>query len=98
MGLRFGFNMSDTASERSKRKRRRVAGELANVCPHIGFVQPTTNEDGTFAFQVQYLFETFFGTTSYFCAGCGTAWSRFTIQMYHDQLQASFGGRHGGNV
>lgn len=90
MGINIGYRMSDTASERSKRRRRRVAGKLANVCSHIGFIEPTKSEDGTFALQVQYLFETPFGTTSYFCRGCGTEWSKFAIDMYQDQLIARF--------
>lgn len=92
MGINFRYGMSDTASEWSMRRRRRVAGKLANVCPHIGFVEPTKHGDGTLALQVQFLFETFFGTTLYLCLGCGTKWSRFAIDIYERQLKAQIEG------
>ena len=90
MGINFGYSMSDTASEWSKRRRKRVAGKLANVCPHIAFIEPTTREDGAFALQVQYLIETFAGTTSYFCRGCDTEWSNFNIDVYQKHLMSRF--------
>ena len=91
MGWNLGANyrMSDTMNDRSLRKRRKLAGKLANVCPHLSDLEPV-QVDGEFALQVHYLFETFVGTLSYFCQGCGTEWTEHTMAVYERQLRARF--------
>ncbi len=91
MGWNLGanYNMSDTMNDRSLRKRRKIAGKIANVCPHLSDLEPV-QVNGQFALQIHYLFETFVGTTSYFCMGCMTEWSQHRITQYERQLNARF--------
>ena len=54
MGFGITYQLEDTASERSRRKRMRLAGELRNVCPHIHDLRPTSDENGESALAVRW--------------------------------------------
>ena len=71
------------------RRRRRVAGKLQNVCPHIHALRDATHEGGRFLIRVEWQFETFFGTEFYFCQGCGSKWSQFSVNRYSEDLQVA---------
>ena len=64
--LRFGYQYQDSGTERDLRKRRRLLGQLQNVCPHIVGMDPAQAEPGHTAME-NYAFETHFGTLDYFC-------------------------------
>ena len=71
-------------------KRRRVAGELRNTCPHVLDIDSGRDENGNPALYVQYAFETYVGTLSFFCMNCGIEVSEHATSVYSKQLERDF--------
>lgn len=90
MGLGASYRFEDSGNARSIRKRRRVAGELRNACPHVLDIDFGTVENGNAALVVQYAFETHFGTLSFFCMNCGIEVSEHATNVYNRQLERDF--------
>ena len=88
--FRFRYQYQDSGAERDERKRRRLLGQLQNVCPHIVAMDPTQDEAGKTAFAVQYAFETYVGTLDYVCMFCGSRRSEHAVQVFHDHMSRAF--------
>ena len=87
MGLGASYRFEDSGNARSIRKRRRAAGELRNTCPHVLDIDSGRDENGNPALHVQYAFETYVGTLSFFCMNCGIEVSQHATNIYREQLE-----------
>ena len=88
--FRFRYQYQDSGAERDLRKRRRLLGQLQNVCPHIVLMDPAQDEVGKTAMAVQYAFETHFGTLDYFCMYCGVRRSEHAVRVLEEQMRRAF--------
>ena len=88
--FRFRYQYQDSGAERDLRKRRRLLGQLQNVCPHIVAMDPAQAEPGHTAMEVKYAFETYVGTLDYVCMFCGARWSEHAVQVFHDRMGRAF--------
>ena len=88
--FRFRYQYQDSGTERDLRKRRRLLGQLQNVCPHIVAVDPAQAEPGHRTMEVKYAFETHFGSFDYVCMFCGARRSEHAVQVFHDRMGRAF--------
>ena len=90
MGSSVQYQLRDSATEFSARRRNRLLGRLRNVCPHIIDLQPADVADGKPALYYQLAFETHFGTFDYFCMRCRLQVSEYGVQVIQRQLERAF--------
>ena len=82
------IGLDGVLSGRAERKRKWLRGELVNVCPHMDINDVDT--DGGLNVHCQWWFETPFGTTSWFCRGCGLKQSEFGIRHIQEDWARRF--------
>ncbi len=90
MASAFQYQLRDSASERSTRRRERLLGRLRNVCTHIIDLDLVQDDDGKLALHIHPAFETHFGTLHYTCMRCGLRVSQYATQVHMRHLERSY--------
>ena len=90
MGSVFQFQLRDSVSDFSKRRRLRLMGQLANVCPHID--QFVVNEDGggTPVPHLRFAFRSPSGTIDWYCEMCEQWLSQDRYEAYRRHVEQGF--------
>lgn len=73
----------------SKRRRRRLTGQLKNLCPHIWNLKFVRTDDGNNAIAYDSLFSSPVGTDLYICEGCGSKFREKAVQVLETEFVAS---------
>jgi len=90
MGSGSPYQLRDSVSEWSLRRRRRLAGRLKNACPHILDMDLVDDDAGKPALWHQLAFESPFGTLDWICMRCGLRVPETFVQLARRNLERSF--------